>query len=386
MLLSNINLVDRIQIPSKRVITDAGQMIVPCAFARTGSQLYTAKQLGLVDREPNEIIAVHREASDVFAEDSMDTFRSAPVTVGHPKDADGKPVPVTIDNASELQVGMLEGRPHRMEDTLAGVLVLSAKPALDALEDEQSELSAGYTCDIEEVDGKFYQRNIRANHIAIVKRGRAGSSCRISDDADEVIQALEESEQKEFTDSVDTPEPSKEPNKDAIEALALMISDSAAATVALQDELSEALAKVKTLTDEAVAHVASLKEKDDEIAKGVIALDEAIKVNEESVFERCEVIDAARFIADMKGFGDKSTVEIKKLVIADQMPELSLEDKDDSYVAAIFDMVKDQSEKQTPMHRLMSKHINDQEDAAPAKVDKVAEARKRSIERNSGTK
>ena len=127
MLLKGIKLVDRITVPTKRTMTDAGQMHVPCKFARTGAQIYSAKQLGLVDAEEGEIITVYRDEKDVFAIDSVESFRSAPVTIGHPRDANGTSIPVTAANAKELQVGMLEGMPIRDEDTLGGVLVLSAQ-------------------------------------------------------------------------------------------------------------------------------------------------------------------------------------------------------------------------------------------------------------------
>ncbi len=127
--MAKVNLTDRIEVPSERKLTDAGQMHVPCKFARTGTQLYTAGQLGLKDKEPNEIIEVHREEADVFDSESMATFRSAPVTIGHPAEQ------VTAANAKELQVGSLEGMPTRDEDTLGGVLVLTAQEAIDVLED-----------------------------------------------------------------------------------------------------------------------------------------------------------------------------------------------------------------------------------------------------------
>ena len=381
MLLNNVNLVDRIKVPSQRTMTDAGQMIVPCAFARTGIQLYTAKQLGLSDRADNEIVEVHREASDVFATDSMATFRSAPVTVGHPKNELGQSIPVTVDNSSELQVGMLEGAPHRMEDTLAGVLVLTHQKALDALDNDESELSAGYVCDIEDVDGKFYQRNIRANHIAIVGRGRAGASCRISDDADELILALEDEKQKEILASVDD----KEVVQDAVSALAMVIADDAIVLLAVQDELTAVLANVKVLEDAAAAQVVLMKEKDDEIAKGVEALDNAIKIGEENVVERCEVLDSARYIADIKDLGDKSIDEIRKIVIADQKPDLDLDGKEPAYVRAVFDMLRVDSDNSTPMQRLLGKHLTDSEDeTVKPKADPVKDARAKMIERNSG--
>lgn len=384
MLLSNIHFVDRIQVPTKRTMTDAGQMIVPCAFARTGVQLYTAKQLNLKDREPNELIEVHREAADVFHVDSMASFRSAPVTVGHPKDADGKPIAVTIDNSVELQVGMLEGAPHRMEDTLSGVLVLTHQKALVALDNDESELSAGYVCDIEEVDGKLFQRNIKANHIAIVKRGRAGSSCRISDDAEDVIYALEEVKQKEILDSVDD----KVVVQDAVSALAKVIVEDAVVLVAVQDELAKSVDAVKVLEDAAVAQAVIMKSKEEEIAKGVTALEDAIKIGEENVVERCEVLDAARYISDISDLGDKSIDEIRKLVIADQKPDLDLEGKEPAYVRAIFDMLRVDADSSTPMQRLLGKHLVDSKHDADKKpkAEPVKDARAEMMKRNSQKK
>ena len=196
-MLTGVMLEDKISLPSKRKITDAGTMIVPCAFARTGVQIYTAKSLGLVDEDPSKLIEVVRKEEDVFDEKSLETYRSIPVTIGHPVNAAGKPVQVTSRNAKKYQVGMLEGLPTRDEDYITGTLVISDKEAIDAIEENTKELSCGYTCDISEVDGVYYQSNIKANHIAIVKRGRAGSACAISDEEevklDEEINELSDS-------------------------------------------------------------------------------------------------------------------------------------------------------------------------------------------------
>lgn len=372
MLLNDINLVDRISVPTQRIITDNGQMIVPCAFARTGTQLYTAKQLGLIDREENEIIEVHREASDVFAADSMATFRSAPVTIGHPRNEKNEPIAVTVDNAKDLQVGMLEGMPKQTEDTLSGVLVLTDKVAIDAL-DEISELSAGYKCDVEVVDGKYFQRNIKANHIAIVGKGRAGSSCRISDDADEVIQAMEDEAQKETIAKVEVVVDSKTPNKDAVEALSALLADAGEAKVLAVTALDEA----------AKAHELVLVAKDKEIADVKLELATAIKINDEAVVERCEVIEHARFVADMSEFGSKSIHEIRIAVLDNQRPDVSIEGKSEDYVTAMFDMMVSDSKKETPMGRLLGKQMNDAGEITPS-ISKVEEARNKSIKRNNG--
>lgn len=207
--LMGVTLTDRIKVPTQRKFTDSGQMIVPCAFARTGSQIYSAGQLGITDVKPETPVTVMRDEADVFDEDSVASFRTVPVTIGHPK-KDGKNISVTADNAAELQVGVLEGMPTRDDNKLGGDLVIARKDAIELIEDGTQELSAGYTCDVEMVDGEdgetlYYQRNIRANHIAIVDKGRAGSSVRIADDAEpELNVEAEEAEPVVVADEVVT--------------------------------------------------------------------------------------------------------------------------------------------------------------------------------------
>jgi len=362
-----VQLHDRISVPTSRKFTDAGQLHVPCAFARTGEQLYTAGQLGLPDREANEVVRVFRDEKDVFDSESMETFRSAPVTVGHPKSEDGKAIQVTIDNAKDLQVGMLEGMPVRDEDLLKGTLILTAKEAIDALEEGDQELSAGYTCDIEEVDGKLFQRNIRANHIAIVNKGRAGSSCRISDEALEVV---DEDTLKEFS-KPDNDEKGGDHisfTVDEMDAVKVQLSD-----VEVKLEKSEAL--VKELQD-------SVQESELKLEETKVALADAKLAAESSVTDRCKAIEDARLIADMRDLSDKSVPEIHRLVVKDQMPDKDLEGKSEDYVAALFEILADSAKGDTPMNRLMADQSK-YPDTPKAKTNLAEKARKRSIERNS---
>ena len=346
--LISVSLEDRISVPSKRTMTDAGQMHVPCKFARTGSQLYTAKQLGLVDVDPNKVVTVYREEADVFNDKAMESFRSAPVTIGHPM-LDGKQIAVTAENSKELQVGMLEGMPVRDEDTLGGVLILTAKDAIDAIDGGTQELSAGYTCDIEEIDGKLYQRNIKANHIAIVAKGRAGSTCRISDEA-EVHMA------------------------DALLNLQAELVDAQAAFEKLGAELS---VQKELLADSLLSN----ETHELELVKAKAELADALIAASEGVIERCDVIESARLIADMRDLGSKSVLEIKRLVIEDQMPEKNLEGKSDAFIDAMFEILVDHSKGETPMSKLMkTQESHVVSDGKP--VDKVAESRARMIERN----
>ncbi len=347
--LLGIVLEDRISVPTSRTLTDAGQMHVPCKFARTGTQVYSAKQLGIKDADPKAIVTVYRDEADVFDEAAMESFRSAPVTMGHPKDEDGTPKKLTSDNSKDLQVGMLEGMPTRDEDTLGGTLVLTAQEAIDALEDGTQELSAGYTCDIEDVDGKFYQRNIRANHIAIVAKGRAGSSCRISDEA------LELADEKE---------------------------SELAKTVALQDEvLTKTKAELSAKSDLLTDALEKAEKVEVELADTKLKLVDAELAATQGVIERCNTLENARLIADMRDLGSKSVNEIKRMVVEDQMPDKDFEGKSEAYFDAMFEILVDHSKGETPMSKILKEqdsHIT--VDAKP--IDPVAVAREAMITRN----
>lgn len=206
-MIKNITLTDRIKVPTQRQFTDSGQMIVPCAIARTGSQVYSAGALGLTDVKPDTQITVLRDEADVFDEDSLASFRSVPVTLGHPKNDKGEFISVTADNADKLQVGVLEGTPTRDDNKLTGTLVIARQDAIDSIESGTQELSAGYTCDVEIIvsddgDTTYHQRNIRANHIAIVDKGRAGSSIRIADEDKDEYKDEDKDEPKDEPKSV----------------------------------------------------------------------------------------------------------------------------------------------------------------------------------------
>ena len=346
-ILSNVKLADRIEVPTQRTLTDSGQMHVPCAFARTGSQEYSAKSLGLSDLDPKEAVTVWRDEADVFAEDSMSTFRSAPVTIGHPKDADGKAIAVTADNSEELQVGMLEGMPARVEDTLTGTLVLSSQKAIDALEDGTQELSAGYVCDIEEIDGKYFQRNIRANHIAIVAKGRAGSACRVADE-EEVL--VTDEAHKLVVDELESVKADLEVQKQLVVDFKDTVEKSELATEKLKVELAD-----------------------------------AVTAASEGVIERCQVIEDARLIADMRDLGSTSIADIKLLVVEDQMPDKDFKGKSEPYIAAMFEILVDSSKGETPMGKLLSKQETHVTIDAKS-VNKVEAARSRMIARQKSGK
>jgi hypothetical protein len=419
-ILASVSLTDRIQVPSARHLTDSGQMIVPCAFARTGAQNYTAGQLGLTDTASDKVVTVMRDEADVFDSASLSSFRSVPVTIGHPKTEQGLPQAVTAKNAAKLQVGVLEGMPVRDEDTLTGTLVIARQDAIDLIEDGTKELSAGYTCDLEVIDGAggesiIYQRNIRANHIAIVERGRAGAMCSIADeDTMDVIKTEEEvvlsddqasNEAVAVEDTVVSETVSAEAGVEAAveDAVADVEVEVASAAVETEDEVAEPILldeEVKEVVVEVADEVAAEINLEDEletVKTSMVALtDELSEANakvaalqdqlENSVNERVETILIAKDLTDMNEFSAKSVQEIKLEVVAKLMPNLTLDGKSEAYVCARFDILSEDAEiGETPMGRLLSDNAVAVHKVAQPST-KVADARARATERHIARK
>ena len=144
--------------------------------ARTGMQEYLPEELGL-GSGPG-FIQVYRPEEEVFAPETMASFEAVPVTNDHP--ADG----VDLDNIRRLQAGHAQNvrRGSGEEaDLLLADLVITDERLIEAILNGKREISCGYTYELAEENGRYIQRKIRGNHIAVVDAGRAGSRVSIKD-------------------------------------------------------------------------------------------------------------------------------------------------------------------------------------------------------------
>lgn len=163
--------------------TQDGHISTVARAVRTGMQEYTGAELGLMDRD---IVRVYRPADEVFSADSLQSFSHATVTINHP------PVLVDADNWKEYAAGEVSTAAMRDGEWVALPLMLKDAAAIAAVNSGKVELSAGYTANIELVDGvtpdgqpfDAIQRDIRINHLALVDKARAGSKARIGDSAE----------------------------------------------------------------------------------------------------------------------------------------------------------------------------------------------------------
>jgi hypothetical protein len=164
-------------------------------IARTGYQEYKVSQLskvqlrdlGLLDRfnDPNEIVQVWRDPSQVFAPETIASFEIKAVTDNHPKDF------LTADNHADLNRGHVQN--IRKGDTplnngdlplLGDVIITDPELGQDVLNRRKREVSCGYTYKLAWDGNRLSQENIIGNHVAVVPKGRAGAEARINDSAD----------------------------------------------------------------------------------------------------------------------------------------------------------------------------------------------------------
>jgi hypothetical protein len=139
----------------------SGRLVVSARISRTGSQSYG-------DHDE------WRPESTVFEPASLRSFEGAPVTRGHVAWIDST-------NITEHARGFTRNVQRDGEHVRAELVIWDHGVISDIKAGRLVEISCGYSCDLETIDGKPTQRNVRANHVALGGRdwARCGASCSI---------------------------------------------------------------------------------------------------------------------------------------------------------------------------------------------------------------
>jgi hypothetical protein len=150
-------------------------------IARCGTQFYRDVELPDVVAGRDGWICVDRDPSEVFNEDSIASFTGKPITNDHPTTV------VTPDNWHNLAIGTVQnvrkgtGSDH---DCLVADLLFTTQRGIDLIRTGKRALSVGYDAFYEQTSpGRARQRQIVANHVALVDEGRCGPRCTIVDGA-----------------------------------------------------------------------------------------------------------------------------------------------------------------------------------------------------------
>lgn len=335
---------DKLNIPTQRKFKDSGQMIAPCSIARTGVMSYLAKECGdaFKDRDPMSIVKIATLAEDLFCKDSIESYRSAPITVGHPEDD------VNTENSKDLVKGMLEGLPLRDGELLSATLVLNDADAISITKQSDSQLSSGHTarlvlCDAAVTGYDAKKTHIRCNHVAIVPRGRAGADVRIADAdavAEEVfVEPVFDAEGNEVkpveVPAAVVPAVVVEPvAAEVVEPVAVALGDAAA--------LAIEVAQLTVKLEDAQAEINTLK---------LIDIDTLVQ-------ERLELVSNVLKLADGIVVTGKSAMELKREVVA-KCRDADMTGKSDAYIEARYEVLLEDAAagKPTPVESDMTKAL-----------------------------
>jgi hypothetical protein len=222
-------------------------------------------------------------------------------------------------------------------------MIIHDADAVKAVEAGTRELSVGYNCDLEPAEPgarwcgqtyDFIQRNIRANHLSLVEKARAGDSARIrldSASAELILEKHEEGNDMPMTKKITLDGVEYEAEPKVLEALHIANTKMDALQVSfdsLTAEKTKAEAERDTLKDKADALDAKVKEL--EATKlDVVAIDAAVA-------RRVRILDAAR-LAEVEVKDGMTELDIQKAVIVKVFPKATLDGKDATYIDARFD-------------------------------------------------
>lgn len=324
-----MQLTDKATLSEPRMTAD-GYLVADARIARVGIQVYAGSEVGKPEMAQ---VRVYRPEAEVFAADALASFAHRPVTNDHPPEA------VSAKNWRKFSVGMTGDEVARDGAFVRIPMVLMDAGAIDAVKNGKRELSCGYTCDLKfeagtTPSGEPYdavQTAIRGNHLAIVSAGRAGSDCRIGDEA--------EKEAKMALKTV------------TVDGIPIEVTDQGATVIAtLQQRLADA-ATASAAAD--AKHATTLAAKDAELAKKDATIDDLkAKVVDAAaldklVADRAALVTVAKAIAKDAKLDGLSDADIRKAVVIAKLGDAAVKDKPQAYIDARFDILAEDAAKST---------------------------------------
>jgi hypothetical protein len=332
----------------KYEVTPEGYLRAWASIARTGIQHYTDAD-GSVRRE-------YRPETEVASPDSLASFAGKAITSEHP--------PVLLDavNTKDYQVGFSGTEVVYDNGFVKAVMTITDEDTIERImRGDAREVSAGYRVNYDPTpgvteSGEHYdgiQKEIIGNHIAVVRRGRAGPQVKLhldrQDAADPSLLSIEENTtmsakvvfdgaEFEVTESVAlaiTKE--REDAKMSYEDMKKKYDELQAAADSVKADMACMEKEMKGKMDAAEGRADALAEQVEELN---VELAAAKEINLDSmVEERVALIEKAKPVLDSAyDFAGKTAREVMvDSIKAVRGDELDLSEKSDDYVQAMFD-------------------------------------------------
>lgn len=345
--MNMIRFVDRANVGDVKEI-EGGYLVATTRVARTGVQLYLARELGDIAINagfaPDDVVRVYRHPDEVFHKDSLATITRVPVTVDHPSEG------VTAENWAQLAVGEVGDAYTTDKEWIVVNPMIKDSAAIQAARTTHKEISMGYGAAIvkarDGLDADFEQKNIRYNHLALVPKGRAGDMARIGDAWGATP----------VTDFQPGNTPKTEKGGRMSDQLKTVVLGDKAVQVAVTDVAAIEQFKADTtkrITDAETAHAAAIAAKDEEIGKLRVDLaqaqkDAAIDVDA-LVAARTEFLGLLDAIAPGMETKGKSDAELRKAAVAATLGDEMVVNASDAEIAGMFKAMSKGKISQNPV-------------------------------------
>lgn len=335
---------DRVSLGGNVRKTSKGYLIATPRVARVGIQMYTGDEVG---KPEMDMVRVYRPEEEVFASDAFKSLANQDITNEHPEEF------VDADNWKEVAVGHSGEQVIREGEYVRVPLVVQDKDAILDIDEGKNELSVGYTADLDFTrgttpQGENYdaiQRNIRANHIALVRRARGGRALRVGD-TETRRPTMSEPNKLQRTITVDGVALAMEDMTASIVQRAL---DAAAKSIEELNKEKEAMKKKREQesADHATAiakHTTDIATKDAEIATLKKAVEDS-KVTPQQldalVTERVDIIGKAKgILGDALVISGKTNGDIRRQVVDSKLGDKSKGWNDDQVAASFNTLIE----------------------------------------------
>lgn len=342
---------------------DNGWLKAPVRLSRTGIFEY--------QQPDGSVLKVLRPPEEVFSATAMASFSPVPVTDGHP------PVgAIDSSNAKEFSVGITSDV-HRDGKFLAGTILVTDGDMVAKMEEGLLEVSGGYFCNWikaepgatytdpetgESTAYDFVHRNIEGNHLALVKRGRAGPDVRVVVDSADSTKVLFVDDSSCLTDSAVLP--TVEENM-TVKITFDSVEFDAAPELAKAIEVERTAAKATIDSATARADVAESEIK--KLTEQLAAATSQEKINA-AVRARVSLeTEARKYLGPDFALDSLDEAGVKKAVIATLDSEISLEGKSSEYVDAVYATATRLALKKNALTEAAAKVVANEVAPTPAK-------------------
>ena len=290
---------------------------------------------------------------DLLADSTIASANNRAITNDHPSEL------VNRDNYAQYGKGMTAENAHSDGNNLRVDMTIMDANLISTIKSGKQELSIGFVTEVVPQKGEYngikydsMQRNIQINHVAVVERGRAGHTVRITGDAAimtdqshkggetqmETTKVLLDG--KNITVDADDAETATKANS-SLSSLKSQLAEAQAKVKDLQAQIAKASGSSK-VAEEAKAKADSLEAENDALKEQI----ESLKADsiDEKVNARLVLIESAKpYVGDGFDFTGKSEKEVKVAAIKAQNDSFDAADKSDDYINARFDMLEELS-------------------------------------------